>query len=208
MSNLAAYDPELQARSINGMAHTSKLDPIVFNEFYQNLAELKYQAELIKKQSYGSEPTAEYGELIVEDILTLGIDKKRLIKTRLGQYAFRVSILNAYHNRCCITGLKEKPILVASHIKPCAVSDELIERTNPTNGLCLNAFHDKAFDQGLITIDESYHIVVSSHIKHVDMDSETREWMMYYDKKEILLPDKFKPGKDFIQYHNDVIFKP
>lgn len=75
MSNLAAYDPELQARSINGMAHTSKLDPIVFNEFYQNLAELKYKAELIKKQSYGGEPTAEYGELIVEDILTLGIDK-------------------------------------------------------------------------------------------------------------------------------------
>ncbi len=208
MSNLAAYDPELQARSIKGMSHTSKLDSIVFNEFYQNLAELKYQTELIKKQSYGSQSNAIWDELTVEDIFTPGMDKERLFKTRIGQYAFRISILNAYHNSCCITGLKEKQLLVASHIKPWAVSDELKERTNPTNGLCLNAFHDKAFDQGLITIDQSYHIVVSSHLKNADMDSETREWMMYYNKKEILLPDKFKPGKDFIQYHNDVIFRP
>ena len=33
-------------------------------------------------------------------------------------------------------------------LKPWKVSDERTERTNPANGLCLNALHDKAFDRG------------------------------------------------------------
>ena len=39
------------------------------------------------------------------------------------------------------------------------------------------------------------------------MDDKTREWFSYYNGKEIILPDKFMPGKQFIEYHNDVIFK-
>ncbi len=39
------------------------------------------------------------------------------------------------------------------------------------------------------------------------MDEKTREWFAFYNGKEIILPDKFLPGKEFIQYHNDVIFK-
>ena len=39
------------------------------------------------------------------------------------------------------------------------------------------------------------------------MDEKTREWFAFYNGKEIILPDKFLPGKEFIEYHNDVIFK-
>lgn len=42
------------------------------------------------------------------------------------------------------------------------------ERTNPSNGLCLNAMHDKAFDRGLITIDKNYRIVNSRYIKETN----------------------------------------
>ena len=38
------------------------------------------------------------------------------------------------------------------HIKPWKDSDIQTERTNPSNGLCLNALHDKAFDRGFITV--------------------------------------------------------
>ena len=98
-------------------------------------------------------------------------------------------------------------LLIASHIKPWSVSDEKTERTNPRNGLCLNALHDKAFDKGLITIDPSYHIVFSKHLADVYMDEQTKEWFESYRGKEIILPDKFLPGKDFIEYHNDVVFQ-
>ena len=96
---------------------------------------------------------------------------------------------------------------MSSHIKPWKDSNARTERTNPSNGLCLNALHDKAFDRGFITIDYDYNIVISTKLKDANMDLETRKWLQHYDGHKILLPDRFLPGKRFIEYHNDVIFK-
>lgn len=103
--------------------------------------------------------------------------------------------------------LKNKELLIASHIKPWNVSDAKTERTNPSNDLCLNAMHDKAFDRGLITIDPNYRIVNSRYINEAVMDEKIGEWFAFYKGKKIILPDKFLPGREFIEYHNDVIFK-
>ena len=40
------------------------------------------------------------------------------------------------------------------------------------------------------------------------MDIQTREWLKFYNGKAIMMPDKFAPGKEFLEYHNDVIFIP
>jgi putative restriction endonuclease len=58
----------------------------------------------------------------------------------------------------------------------------------------------------LITINSSYNIVVLNQLKDVDMDQQTREWFWGYEGKQITLPDKFLPAKNFIEYHNDVVF--
>lgn len=205
MHNLAHYDPELRARNVTAMAHGSKLDYIIFQEFSSNYAELSYQAQMIKAKMNNNDidDIASVGQ--IEEI-PAGRYHDRLIKARIGQYYFRKAILNAYNQRCCITGLNKSELLIASHIKPWNISDELTERTNPSNGLCLNSFHDKAFDKGYITIDKNYRIVISSQIMSVNMDKSTRVWFMNYDGKQIALPDKFLPGKDFIVYHNDVVF--
>mgnify|MGYP000817520861 FL=1 len=97
-------------------------------------------------------------------------------------------------------------LLVASHIKPWAVSDPKTERTNPCNGLCLNALHDKAFDRGLITVLPDYTVRVSKELKKTGPDSET-EWLLSCDKQKITLPEKFLPAREFLEYHNDMIFE-
>ena len=206
MSNLAHYDPELQARNVSGLSHTSKLDKIIYDEFSENIEELSFVAQSLLAQMKNSSVENLLPELQLDHIPS-GIDKEQQTKVRIGQYFFRMSVLMSYGNACCITGLKNRELLVASHIKPWSVSDVKTERTNPSNGLCLNAMHDKAFDRGFITIDKNYRIVNSRFIKDVAMDDKTREWFSYYNGKEIILPDKFMPGKQFIEYHNDVIFK-
>ena len=206
MSNLAHYDPELQARNVSGLSHTSKLDKIIYDEFSENIEELSFVAHSLLAQMKNSSVENLLPELQLDHIPS-GIDKEQQTKVRIGQYFFRMSVLMSYGNACCITGLKNRELLVASHIKPWSVSDVKTERTNPSNGLCLNAMHDKAFDRGFITIDKNYRIVNSRFIKDVAMDDKTREWFSYYNGKEIILPDKFMPGKQFIEYHNDVIFK-
>ena len=74
--------------------------------------------------------------------------------------------------------------------------------------LCLNALHDRAFDQGYITISTDYQIIVSDVLKRKNnLDDTTRDWICSFDKKQITLPHRTLPDSKFLQYHNDVIFK-
>lgn len=57
-----------------------------------------------------------------------------------------------------------------------------------------------------MTIDKNFQVVISSQLKEVPMDKGTRQWFMSYEHQRIHMPDKFLPGKSFIEFHNDVIF--
>lgn len=206
MHNLAHFDPELKRRNVSAMAHGSKLDSEIFQEFANDWEGLSYQAQIIKAKMMGL-PTEDILEMDDVPQMPAGLTHEQMVKARVGQYFFRLSVLNAYNNQCCITGLQLPKLLVASHIKPWAISNEKTERTNPRNGLALNPFHDKAFDRGFITIDKYYRVVISSQLKKVPMDDETQKWFMSYENHQIVLPDRFYPGKEFIEYHNDVVFQ-
>ena len=89
------------------------------------------------------------------------------------------------------SGLDVPELLVASHIKPWKNSDSKTERTNPMNGLTLNALHDKAFDRGLITVTPDYIIKVSSEIK-LSVEGESMEnWLFSLANQKIRMPNKF-----------------
>lgn len=206
MANLAACDPEVLGRNLHGMSNGSKLDKEVFDEFASDWLSLSNRAQEILAEYKGVDVITLNPELELDSIPP-GEYRNQQTKARIGQYFFRTAVLSAYGGRCCVTGLKNPTMLRASHIKPWKDSDEKTERTNPCNGLSLNTFHDAAFDKGLITIDKNLRIVTSKELLDADMDQKTREWMLYYSGKEIVLPDKFFPGKAFIEYHNDVIFK-
>ena len=50
-------------------------------------------------------------------------------------------------------------------------------------------------------------MIISSKLKNIEMDNDTRKWFMQYEYQKINLPDKFIPDKKFIEYHNDMIFQ-
>ena len=82
-----------------------------------------------------------------------------LVRQRLHQATFREAILNAYGNRCAITGLPEARLLDAAHIMP--DKDEELGQPIVQNGLPLSKIHHAAFDVNLIGIDPDYRIHVS-----------------------------------------------
>lgn len=97
-------------------------------------------------------------------------------------------------------------LLIASHIKPwhaCSAD----EKTNPHNGLCLNALHDMAFDKGFMTIDTDYKIHVSSEIKDIFQGKVVEKYFKCYEGNTIVLLEKFIPDKCFLEYHNDMIYE-
>ncbi|MGL4888201.1 MAG: HNH endonuclease [Aeromonas veronii] len=79
-------------------------------------------------------------------------EKEQLVKSRRGQGLFR-SRLEQIEPSCRVTGVSNKVLLIASHIKPWCECDN-IERLDGNNGLLLSPHIDKLFDQGWITFTD------------------------------------------------------
>lgn len=204
IGNLASFDPEMKRRGVKGLGNASKLDGVVFNKFKDNWEGLVLLATEIER-GYGAETPVIVNN--PEDlVIPPGLDKEKTASTRINQSFFRNAVLSAYDHQCCITGIKLDSLLIASHIKPWRDSDPFTERTNPSNGLCLNALHDKAFDRGLITILPNYTILVSSKLPQEAMESELLN-LKHLNGQRITLPNRFAPSKQFLEYHNEVIFE-
>jgi putative restriction endonuclease len=141
------------------------------------------------------EPIFEFAE---------GREKERIVKTRVNQNDFRQRILASYNEKCSITGISITSLLVASHIIPWSKNTQ--ERLNPKNGICLNNFHDKAFDKGLITITRDFKVKLSDTILQKKKESNIQKYFIEYENQPIILPDRFSPSVDFLEYHHQNIF--
>lgn len=200
--NFASLDPTLQARGIKGASNASKLDKQIWNEFYNNWDAALFESEKLLAQT--KQTTVEQlNHIDTKEIIQQGLDKERLVKTRVNQSIFRTMVLAAYNSSCCITGINNADLLIASHIVPWSKDEK--NRLNPSNGLCLNALHDRAFDKYLLTIDaDDYTIRVSAKLKTKEINKSMQNNFLLVEGKSIVLPDKFLPDRELLKKHNQV----
>jgi len=203
LGNFGSFDEELKKRGIKGLPNTSRLDKEIWDEFNSDWEELAFQSELLIAE-LENKPVEETTEIDLSN-LPQGIDRERIVKVRVNQSFFRSAILTSYNTKCCITGLNIPELLIASHIKPW--KDDAENRTNPQNGLCLNALHDKAFDKGFITVTTDYKVKVSKHFDGFQPQNNIEDFFLNYEGFAIALPEKFYPKKEFLEYHYEVVFK-
>jgi len=199
--NIARCDPTLKARGISGLKNGARIEKNVWNEYdgqYEKLAE-DYDRLLQGKVSVVADSD--------EDLkVPAGLDRVGVTKFRVNQSFFRHAILSAYESRCCITGISDTRLLVASHIKPWADCADGNDKTTPENGLCLNTLHDKAFDRGLLTLDGDFKIVLSSSIRDVLSRDCYAEYFGKFEGKKITLPAHHQPRAEFLEYHRNNVF--
>jgi hypothetical protein len=90
------------------------------------------------------------------------------VRARLGQSRFSKEIKTLYGGKCCFPGcdVSDSRFLVGSHIARWSDNEEL--RGNLGNGLCLCLVHDKAFEVGVFTLDESFRVYVNPREKEND----------------------------------------
>jgi putative restriction endonuclease len=199
--NFSSLDPSLQARGIKGMGNASKLDKEIWNEFYNNWdAALIDSEKLLAKEKHTT--VEKLNKIDLTDLPKDGKEKECLIRVRVNQCIFRTVILATYNDSCCITGINNTELLVASHIVPWSKDEK--NRLNPMNGFCLNALHDKAFDRGLITISaEDYTIKISTKLKKKNSPVSIDSNFLKLEGNKIILPDKFLPSQEFLKIHNE-----
>ncbi|MCD4829576.1 MAG: HNH endonuclease [Candidatus Cloacimonetes bacterium] len=199
MANFASIDPTLDRK---GASHVSKLDIAVWNEFFQNWNEMFQESEKIRRVILQNRNKTKL-DMVFDN--KRGKDKYVQTKSRVNQDFFRQVILASFDNCCCITGCSITELLVASHIVPWSVDKQ--NRLNPCNGLCMNALHDKAFDIGLLTIDQDYRVVVSGWVEKSGLNSFIQETFLKYSGQQIHLPTRFIPDRSFLEYHRTHIFQ-
>jgi putative restriction endonuclease len=205
--NIASLDPVIVNSGRKGLSGASQADRAMWVEMTQDWVGFVASIALAEK-AVGANPLTEEAQPIQATPETLsyeGLTKEATVNIRVGQSFFRQCILSAYDFRCCMSGLSLPSLLVASHIVPWRSDTQ--NRLNPRNGLCLSVLHDKAFDQGFITLSENHQIMISPALKAKALDPFAKATLCQYEGKTIAIPQKFQPDPVFLDYHRQHVFK-
>lgn len=157
-----------------------------------NSALIKYSKFL--KEGFDSDVESDIDEILFDTTIS-STEKSILLKTRIGQGAFRQKLV-AYWKGCAVTGYNDLALLVASHIKPWRVASNT-ERLDHFNGLLLVPTLDRAFDSGLITFEDSGQVRLSPLLK-------TPQLLGITDSLKIDFAPNHLP---YIQYHRENVFR-
>ena len=181
LANIISCDTSTKA---TGFKNINKLDKEVFDEYFLHTDKLFKDGSEILKEKYTIRDEKNVltennpfmntryenvGKIFESNQDFSGLDITREVKTRNKQWAFRTALLSTYEHTCCISGISQPELLVASHIVPWADNKE--KRLDPANGLLLNSLLDRAFDQGLITFHPGNHsLIISEKIKDINLN--------------------------------------
>lgn len=141
-----------------------------------------------------------------EPIAVEEIDKKKqaerqeISRAREGQGKYREQLLEQCRY-CPFTMIADERLLIASHIKPWAASDD-VEKIDPYNGYILSPLYDKLFDRGFITFTENRHVILSEFIspytwKQIGLKNNTFI-------KTLVMDDK---RAEYLKFHHTSVFK-
>jgi 5-methylcytosine-specific restriction enzyme A len=91
-------------------------------------------------------------------------ERKGLVTSRVGQGAYRKSIIIRWDFKCAVTGFDKAQVLIASHIHPWKDAKD-DERLDVNNGILLSPVYDALFDKHFISFENSGKIILSDSIE-------------------------------------------
>lgn len=182
------------------MGNSSALDKAIWKELQTHWDPVALEAAAEYEKLAASHGIKAEEDVIDElPVFAQGKTRAAIVQIRLNQARFRKSVLASYNATCCISGLRHEKLVIASHIVPW--SEDTGNRLNPQNGLCLSALHDRAYDQGLITVMPDFMVRVSTRLKANMADGFMAESLLRFDQQPIQLPERFRPAPEFLARH-------
>ena len=121
-------------------------------------------------------------------------------RARKGQGIYRDKMLQECRF-CPITMINDERLLIASHIKPWAVSSD-DEKLDPKNGFMLSPLYDKLFDRGLMTFTEDRRIILSNWLS-----PKNKERLGVKDGQFIQMLPLDDARQSYMQFHRKSVFK-
>lgn len=127
-----------------------------------------------------------------------GKEKETIAKYRCNQNIFRDNLLVRYNSKCCLCGISNNDLLIASHIKPWSECNNK-EKLDTNNGILLCAMHDKLFDKGLISFDDNGKVLISSKLCGDDISKCNINQNINIEVNE--------GNEEFLEFHRRIVLK-
>jgi putative restriction endonuclease len=125
-----------------------------------------------------------------------------LVRPRLGQGIFRLSVTDAYGRACAVTSEHSLPALEAAHIRPFGEGGE----HETSNGLLLRSDIHRLFDKGYVSVTPDLRFVVSKRLK--DDFSNGRSYYPLHGQA-IRVPERSedRPSTSWLEWHVEERFR-
>jgi len=139
------------------------------------------------------------------DLEKLGADRQRIVEivSRMSRAAnFREQVLSAYGNRCAVTRIQLR-LVDAAHILPVAVPGSA---DHVRNGIALSPTYHRAFDHGLIYLDQQYvmrmNLEKEAQLRTVRLDRGIESFKLSLGKIHLPPNKGWWPDKNIIKKAN------
>ena len=181
----------------NKVRFTTKID---YNQYVQTL-----------ETTYLEEDFATYQARLMEENKIAQRDHRKkekfLEEEFIRSQLFQRTILRLYNYTCCISGLRvitdvsitqTITMVDACHIEPFAKN----RNNSIQNGIALTPTLHRAFDRGLITIDDRYRVIVADNFQE---NTASRYNLSGFQGQKILLPpyEQFYPKVEVLKAHRE-----
>ena len=165
---------------------------------------VRYDIETVIKDQILNDTKEEYQILmshIAEELTENEIEEVRFIRGSI----FKREVPKIYQNKCCISGMRiesntDAQMIDACHIVPFSISND----DTVSNGISLSPNLHRAYDRGLITINEDYIVRISPVVR----ENETPFSISQFAGRRIILPEKEKdyPSPENLIWHKKEVF--
>lgn len=206
----AEIDKDLFELLLNPITRTELENTILDSYFPNTRANYQfgivggYDLENIIKEQILNDTKEEYQTLMNEITIELTeneIEEERYIRGSV----FKREIPKIYQNQCCISGMRieattNAQMIDACHIVPFSISND----DTVSNGISLSPNLHRAYDRGLITINEDYIVRISPVVK----ENETPFSISQFAGRRIILPENNKdyPSPENLMWHKKEVF--
>ena len=133
--------------------------PDFFGDYVRDLEELHQLGESQREVEVVEQVAA--GNLEINSVAVQELPEERqviiaTVNRKLREKSFAKRVLTAYGNQCAFCGMQLN-LVDAAHILPVS---ELTSTDETSNGIALSALYHRAFDRGLVTLNDQYQIIV------------------------------------------------
>lgn len=203
LCNLASLDPSQRARGIAGLGNASRGDRELWAEFVSAPEVIAYESQQALERLHRSDRGGDSS--LAAQTPPTETEATAEVRVRLVQRFFRATVIASYDLGCAVCQLQITDLLNASHIIPWRI--DVARRADPTNGIALCVLHDRAFDRGLITLDDELRVVVSPLLVSQSPSPLLAVGFTEIQGNRIHVPTRFAPDPLALEYHRLNVFR-